>query len=184
MPAIACTTLIMPGSNQPFGSLTFGGYDTSKFIPSNVSFQMASDISRDLVVNLDSILFDDGNLKPKMLLPEKILTFIDSTVPHIWLPLDSCALFEDAFGITYDSTVERYLVNDTLHTQLQHQNANVSFVISDIASNETLKIDLPYASFDLEIGPPFVNTTQRYFPLRQAENNTQYTLGRTFLQES
>ena len=174
----------MPGSNQPFGSLTFGGYDTSKFVPSNVSFQMAADISRDLIVNLDSVFFDDGSLKPKMLLPEKISIFIDSTVPHIWLPLDSCALFEDAFGITYDSTIERYLVNDTLHTQLQTQNANVSFIISNIVSNETLKIKFPYASFDLEIGPPFVDTTQRYFPLRQAENASQYTLGRTFLQES
>ena len=174
----------MLGSKQSLGSLTFGGYDTSKFIPSNVSFQMASDIGRDLIVNLDSIIFDGGSLKPKMLLPEKISIFIDSTVPHIWLPLDSCALFEDAFGITYDSTVERYLVNDTLHTQLQNQNANISFVISNAASNETLKINFPYASFDLEIGPPFVDITQRYFPLRQAENATQYTLGRTFLQES
>lgn len=145
---------------------------------------MAPDLSRDLTVNLNSILFNAGSLKPKTLLSEKIVIFVDSTVPHIWLPHDSCTLFEDAFGITYDSTTERYLVNDTLHTQMQNQNANVSFVLSSSISNETVNIVLPYASFDLEIGPPFVDTTQRYFPLRRADNATQYTLGRTFLQES
>ena len=123
-----------------------------------------------------------GVLSAKTLLSEKITSFVDSTVPHIWLPHDSCTLFEDAFGITYNSTIERYLVNDTLNTQMQNQNANVSFVLSNSISNETVKVIFPYASFDLEIGQPFVNTTQKYFPLRRADNATQYTLGRTFLQ--
>ena len=145
---------------------------------------MADNVSRDLTVNLNSILFNAGSLEPKTLLSEKIAIFVDTTVPHIWLPRDSCTLFEDAFGITYDSTTERYLVNDTLHTQMQHQNANISFVLTNSASNETVSIIFPYASFDLEIGYPFVEPTQRYFPLRRADNATQYTLGRTFLQES
>ena len=145
---------------------------------------MAPDLSRDLTVNLNSILFNAASLKPKTLLSEEIVIFVDSTVPHIWLPYDSCTLFEDAFGITYNSTIERYLVNDTLHTQMQNQNANVSFVLGSSISNETVDIVFPYASFDLEIGQPFVDTTQKYFPLRRADNATQYTLGRTFLQES
>ena len=47
-----------------------------------------------------------------------------------------------------------------------------------------MNITLPYASFDLGLRPPIVDITQDYFPLRRAMNNTQYTLWRTFLQES
>lgn len=34
-----------------FGSLVFGGYDTSRFSPSSLSFTFASDVTRDLVVD-------------------------------------------------------------------------------------------------------------------------------------
>ena len=162
-----------------------GGYDASRFTPNNVDFQFASDISRDLVVGLQSITFSDSKTTDQHLLSEGILTFIDATVPHIWLPQDACTLFEDAFGITYNNTVDRYLVNDTLHKQLQSQNASVSFVLgNDVNGGATVKITLPYAAFDLQVGTPIVNSTQNYFPLRRAANDTQYTLGRTFLQEA
>jgi len=162
-----------------------GGYDASRFTPNNVDFQFASDISRDLVVGLQSITFSDSKTTDQHLLSEGILTFIDATVPHIWLPQDACTLFEDAFGITYNNTVDRYLVNDTVHKQLQSQNASVSFVLgNDVNGGATVNITLPYAAFDLQVGTPIVNSTQNYFPLRRAANDTQYTLGRTFLQEA
>ena len=168
-----------------FGSLTLGGYDQSRFTPNSVSFQFAGDISRDLVVALQSIIYNDATTTNQMLLPQGHLTFIDATVPHIWLPKEACTAFEKAFSLQYDTTTNRYLVNDTLHTQLQSKNASVSFILgNDINGGATVNITLPYAAFDLQIGAPFVNTTQRYFPLRQANNETQYTLGRTFLQES
>ena len=146
---------------------------------------MASDISRDLVVGLQEITFSDSKTTNGKLLDEGILSFIDATVPHIWLPQHACTLFEAAFGLIYNSTVDRYLVNSTMHTQLQAQNASVSFVLgNDISGGDNVTITLPYESFDLQVGPPIVNTNQYYFPLRRAANSTQYTLGRTFLQES
>lgn len=167
------------------GSLTLGGYDQSKFTPNGVSFQFAPDISRDLVVGLQSITFSDNQNTNKPLLSDGILAFVDATVPHIWLPQDACTLFEKAFNLEYNSTVDRYLVNDTLHDQLRQQNASVSFTLGvDISGGASLAITLPYAAFDLEVDPPIVNTSSKYFPLRRADNETQYTLGRTFLQES
>lgn len=146
---------------------------------------MASDISRDLVVGIQDITFSDAKTTNEKLLNAGILSFIDATVPHIWLPHDACTLFEDAFGIVYNSTVDRYLVNSTLHSQLQAQNASVSFVLGDnVSGGDNVTITLPYEAFDLQVGPPIVDTTQFYFPLRRAANSTQYTLGRTFLQES
>ena len=41
---------------------------------------------------------------------------------------------------------------------------------------------MPYSAFDLTVGWPIVNSSTRYFPIRRAQNNTQFTLGRTFLQ--
>ena len=179
-------TDVTAGLKKVDGTLTLGGYDASRFAPNGISFPFASDISRNLVVGLQSIEFSDSNTEPKNLLSAGILTFVDSTVPHIWLPNSTCKAFEDAFGITYDRQTDLYLVNDTLHDTLVAQNASVTFVIgNDVEGGDTVNITFPYLSFDLEASYQTLNgTTRRYFPLRRAANDTQYTLGRTFLQES
>ena len=146
---------------------------------------MASDISRDLVVGLQSISFSDASTTNEELYSTGFLTFIDSSIPHIWLPIEACQAFEDSFGIQWNSTVGRYLVNRTTHTQLQNKNPSVSFILGNsVNGGSTVNITLPYASFDLNISAPFVDTDRYYFPLRQAANDSQYTLGRTFLQEA
>lgn len=166
--------------------MTLGGYDASRFTPNGVSLRFATDVARDLVVGLQSIQFSDSITKNKELLPSGgILAFVDSTVPHIWLPISACKAFESAFGITYDAQSELYLVNNTLHNTLLAQNANVTFILgNEIKGGDTIAITLPYLSFDLQASYLYLNATTRYFPLRRAANDTQYTLGRTFLQES
>ncbi len=156
-------------------------------MPNNVLFNFASDISRDIVVGLQSIQFTDQKSTKNLLPGNGILTFIDSTVPHIWLPLDACLAFEKAFGITYDNATDLYLVSDSQHSALKSQNASVSFILgNEVQGGQTVNITLPYASFDLQLTQyyPGINDTTQYFPLRRAANDTQYTLGRTFLQES
>ncbi|MCJ1426407.1 hypothetical protein MMC29_004310 [Sticta canariensis] len=180
----------MIGLKQALGSLTLGGYDSSRFVPSNFSFDLTPETPRDLVVGIQSITAD-GTFDPTdttSLLPSPILSFIDSTVPQIWLPLDACEAFETAFGLRWDSNTELYLVNDTLHKTLLAQNANITFQIrtvrTDSTSDHTVNITLPYASFDLEVNYPIVESSSSYFPIRRAANQSQYTLGRTFLQEA
>ncbi|MCJ1387067.1 hypothetical protein MMC17_010196 [Xylographa soralifera] len=171
------------------GSLTLGGYDSSRFIQSSVSCNFADDNTRNLVVGLQSITTDSSDDTQTVinLLPNSTLAFIDSTVSHIWLPLDSCQAFEQTFGLVYDSATELYLINDTLHDSLIARNASITFQFgNDLTSVETVNITLSYASFDLELTsdyPGIINTT-RYFPIRRAANDTQNTLGRTFLQEA
>ena len=137
-------------------------------------------------MSIQSIKFSDSDTQNKELLPGGgIFSFIDSTVPHIWLPLDACRAFEKAFGITYDSETELYLVNDSLHNTLKQQDASLSFILGNqVDGGDVVNITFPYAAFDLIVGSPIVNTSQPYFPLRRAANDSQYTLGRTFLQES
>ncbi|CZR58622.1 uncharacterized protein PAC_08514 [Phialocephala subalpina] len=157
-----------------FGSLDFGGYDTSK-AGTNMSFAFGPDYSRDLTVGLQSISGSIVGQKQWDLLPQVIFTFIDSTTPYIWLPLAACQAFEKAFGLSWGVGTGLYLVNDTLHSKLIG-NATVG--------GSTIDITLPYASFDLTVGYPIVPNNTRYFPIIRAANDTQYTLGRTFLTET
>jgi hypothetical protein len=165
--------------------MIFGGYDASRFTPNNLTIPMSPDVSRDLVVGLQSITasYSAGS---KLLLPSGgVFTFVDSTLPYIWLPTDACNAFEAAFGLVWDNKTELYLVNDTLHTSLTKLNPTFTFRIGvNKAGGETVDLAIPYASFDLQATPPLVSNATRYFPLKRAANDTQYTLGRAFLQET
>lgn len=167
-----------------FGSLTLGGYDTTRFIENDVTFPFGPDTSRDLIVPIQSITATTP--ASSHLLSDVIYAYIDSLVPHIWLPLEVCKAFERAFGLTYNETAELYLVNETLHDRLLSQNPNVTFTLGAPGStkNNTVDIVMHYGSFDLMADYPTVNNAVRYFPLKQAHNNSQYTLGRAFLQDA
>ncbi|MCJ1385961.1 hypothetical protein MMC17_009086 [Xylographa soralifera] len=177
-------------------SLTFGGYDTSLFMPSGVSFDFGTDNNRDLTLYVQSILYTDSSNPDVSLLPSAnpgpLLTFIDSTAPAIWLPLPVCQAFEEVFGLTWNDTYGYYFINDTLRATLLASNPNVTFTLSNTATGgPTVNITLPYAAFDktLSYGIGLINNlpsleSQTYFPLQRAANSSQYTLGKTFLQEA
>jgi len=64
----------------------------------------------------------------------------------------------------------------------------VTFSIANsLSGGQTVNIVLPFSAFAPKAKYPFIPsnaTSPYYFPLRQAANETQYTLGRTFLQEA
>lgn len=173
-----------------FGNLIFGGYDASRFTPNNLTFDMTGDNERDIVLSLQSITSttSSGNTT-LMSTPE--LMFIDSSVPELWLPIDVCEEFEKTFGIELDSATDRYLLNASTQSALAAQNPNFTFTLAndqiapgDANSSNTIEITLPYESFNLNVSAPIVaNTTSSYFPIRRAQNSSQYTIGRVFLQE-
>jgi len=174
---------LRPGLKQVYGQLIFSGYDTSRFKENTVSFSMAEDLTRDLVVALQSISYSGSS--SATLLSNPIDIYIDSTDPNIWLPEEACNAFEKAFGLTLDARSGLYLVNNTHRNALLDTNAEVSFRLSDSKSGgETVTVVLPFAAFDLTAKNPLVDMTSHYFPLKRANNSGQYTLGRTFLQEA
>jgi hypothetical protein len=183
-----------------FGSLVFGGYDRARFnIPretdQSLTFPFYTDVERDLLVGIWSIETSNTtkSTSPTRLLTDGIFALIDSTVPHIWLPEKVCAQFEAAFGLQWDNETELYKVSESQHNTLLALNPSITLNISPTldasAVNKSVAITLPYSSFDLEVDWPFgdgpyKNETARYFPLKRAANASQYTLGRTFLQEA
>ena len=180
---------------QALASLTFGGYDTLLFDPNFVSFDFGTDNTRDLSLYIQAIAYTDEIRNDVSLLPldpGPFLTFIDSTVPAIWLPLSGCQAFEEAFGLICNETYGYYFVDGALYDTLMALNPSISFTLANKANGgPTVNIILPYAAFDknlsygigLSKNLPSIDS-QRYFPLQRAANDTQYTLGKTFLQEA
>lgn len=170
--------------NKALGSLILGGYDTSAYQDTNSSYKFFSDQSRDLSIGIQSIS-TNASADNTVLQSDLISMFIDSSVAEIYLPLDACHAFEKAFGLTYNTTLEMYLVSDSLHSKLTAENPAVTFEITTpITGGSSFNITFPYASFDLEANQPLLKAASRYFPLKRAANDTQYVLGRTFLQEA
>jgi Eukaryotic aspartyl protease len=121
------------------------------------------------------------------LLPKPTPFFIDSTTPHIWLPEEACAMFEKAFGLVHDPVSDLYLINETQHSALVAQNSTIIFSLAGMGypKPSVVNITFPYAAFDLWVTWGYnISAPTRYFPIRRAANNTQYVLGRTFLQEA
>ncbi|KAK5168148.1 uncharacterized protein LTR77_006716 [Saxophila tyrrhenica] len=170
-------------TSNPYCSLTLGGYDKTKFFANDLTWNFAADNSRDIVVALQ----DDSSPVATELLPNAISVYLDATVPQIWLPLESCYVFEYEFGLVYDNATELYLVNNTLHRQLVSRNASITFQLAvDNKGGDVVNIELPYAAFDLTAKSPYqeLSDDTYYFPLRRASGESQYTLGRVFFQEA
>ena len=94
-------------------------------------------------------------------------------------------MFESVLGLVWDSTNNIYPISTDLHQDLLNSNPSFTFRVgNDKSSSPTVDIILPYASFDLTANAPLLPNTTLFFPLRRATNDSQYTLGRTFLQEA
>jgi hypothetical protein len=170
--------------NKALGTLILGGYDTSKFENTSSTYDFFSDQTRDLTVQVSSIATNVSG-KTNLLPSGPINLLIDSSVAEIYLPATACQAFESAFNLTYNNTAGLYLVNDTLHENLLASNPSVTFTIeAAVSGGSSFNVTLPYAAFDLTAEYPLVSNSSSYFPLKRAANDTQYTLGRTFLQEA
>ena len=182
---LTTTHSIILGLDKVLGSLTLGGYDASRFEPSNISVPFASDDSRLLTVGLQTIRATNtlqGIIEP---MPRGDFFLIDSSVPDLWLPQSACQIFEDAFGLMYDNTTDLYLVNDTIHTKLLQLNPTITLTVgSQPFDGPTVDVTLPYGAFDLQASSPIYPNATNYFPIRRGDNSSQFTLGRTFLQEA
>ncbi|CAO2651274.1 Nn.00g095710.m01.CDS01 [Neocucurbitaria sp. VM-36] len=172
-----------------FGDLILGGYDSTRFEANDndFSYTFSTDPSKLLAVGVESIMGTNTLRGTFSLTSGAHFSVIDSTVPHLWLPEDVCDQFETAFGLTYDSQTDLYLVNDTIHSELLSKNPTITIKLvnslEDTSTNYT-NIQLPYAAFDLQASYPFYENATNYFPIRRAANDTQYVLGRTLLQEA
>ncbi|KAF8857296.1 hypothetical protein BDZ45DRAFT_803431 [Acephala macrosclerotiorum] len=177
-PNIAITTFLKPQYasaearyDKVQGGLTLGGYDTSRFGSKNVTFNFYNDVSQTFLADLRTITYIPTAVSTVTtstnLMSETLSMYIDSTIPYTYLPVDICDKFESAFGLVWNATNELYTVNETAHATLLSDNPSITF---------TLATSFPVLSNG--------TNSSTYFPLKRATNDTQFTLGRVFLQEA
>ncbi|KAI9664901.1 MAG: hypothetical protein M1821_006349 [Bathelium mastoideum] len=167
-----------------FGSLVFGGYDSSRFDNSSMlTYPMSEDVQRDLVVAIQGISSGQTEILSQ---DQGIYAFIDTSVSQLYLPLSVCQQFEQVFGIQWNSSISAYTINSTQHQTNQQNNPQVTFTLgSTTTSNDSISITFPYAAFDKNLSFPFVeNGGIPYFPLNRSQDTGDITLGRAFLQEA
>jgi hypothetical protein len=176
------------GDQTVLGSLTLGGYDASRLIPNDLTFIFAPDNERDLVVGVVGITANTTSKGDIDLMKrDDVSMYIDSTIAELYLPVEICQAFEDAFGLTYDEATDLYLVDDALHRSLLAQNPSITFTLGQKYSTDaTLQITLPYAALDLEATPPYrgLKEKTKYFPIRRGGESREWVLGKVFLQEA
>ncbi|OQO02313.1 hypothetical protein B0A48_11867 [Cryoendolithus antarcticus] len=110
--------------NKMPASLTLGGHDSNRFSPANLSITM----NVHLIGDVD-------------LLPEGTFHFVDSTIPHTWLPQDAVNAFVSTFGPSYDSSTGLFLINDTeayVTADWERQNCSIAQTSFDKLNNEHL----------------------------------------------
>ena len=163
-----------------------GGYDQSRIADTVIEGNLGGHDNLTLEIALKSIVASNS-LQGTRSVPtgeNGISIMIDSTVSQLWLPQDACDTLEAMFGLTNDADTGLYLVNDTMHTTMSNLAPEITFTVaSNSSSNSTTNIVFPWSALEMNMGAPLFNTSTRYFPMRRAANETQYTLGRAFLQE-
>ncbi|KAE8440591.1 hypothetical protein EG329_007049 [Mollisiaceae sp. DMI_Dod_QoI] len=181
-------------------SLTLGGYDANRFIPHNVTFSLNPDFNAQAAIA--TIFVESGAPGNNFTVPRQLLqpsdrvsAVIDSSTPYLWLPGAVCDRFALALGLTYNDTLNLYTYdqNASQRDALANSKLSFTFTLSDLSSSpESVNITLPFQAFDLQLTYPAIpnstygdpDATKNYFPLRRAVDETQYTIGRAFLQEA
>lgn len=168
-----------PPEGKQYGSLTFGGWDTKRGdLEHGLTIPFGAD--QNLLVSMTGITIDTVS-GPVSVGGLPVSACLDSMLPDIWLPTAACNTFEAAFGLAWNTTDSRYRVsNDTQRDTLRSRNPNVTISLATSNEDDAEKLDivLPYLAFDLTA------ETGGYFPLKRAKDESQYFLGRAFLQEA
>ncbi|CAI6335884.1 unnamed protein product [Periconia digitata] len=166
-------------------SLTLGGYDESR-TSKGLSIPLSTDDpEKPLTVGLQSIVVANSLNGTQNLLHQPILIPIDSAVTELWLPESVCEVFAAAFDLQYQQVSGRYAITEETRTKLRQLNPKLTFTISDgFVQGRSTNIDFPYSAFDLQAEYPIFPESTSYFPIRRAANDSQYVLGRVFLQET
>jgi hypothetical protein len=172
--------LISVGYTKIPGSLVLGGYDRTRH--SEKMLTVPSTL--DTIVGIQSISTKFSNSTTANLLASGIIATIDTNAQDIWLPPSVCDAFASVLGLTYFPDADRYYVTDAARATLQATSPAFTFTIGTAAAGgATITIEVPYAAFDLQARYPIFRNPTYYFPIRRAANESQYTLGRAFLQE-
>ena len=101
------------------------------------------------------------------------------------LPQKVCDAFAETFELRYEPELQIYFVPEKVHARLETVNPNITFSLGNSETGgPSVDIVLPYLAFDLYAIYPAVTDVAWYFPIKPSDNESTWTLGRSFLQEA
>ncbi|KAI1153211.1 aspartic peptidase domain-containing protein [Nemania diffusa] len=193
-------------------SLTLGGYDANRFEPHDVLFSLNATTRQPgvLVRAITASVSDPGQAPTEWSAPsmtflsfnESVTAMIDSSTPYLWLPPTICDRFANALNLTWNETLGLYLFssNDNLDRYRSAPDLSFTFTFSSLDNRNNfgsptnmsgvVNITVSANAFIQSLQYPFENLISYgapaipYFPLKRAENGSQFIIGRSFLQEA
>jgi hypothetical protein len=187
LPAVlrSCKTLTnRPGSTKITASLTLGGYDQSR-TSEILTIPISDGEDRPLTIGLQNIIVTNSLNGTFSLLHQAIFAAIDTSVSELWLPTSVCEQFATAFGLQYHAPSGHYALSESSRSKIHDLAPKLTFIVGDgLVEGHTLNLDFSYATFDLEATFPIFPDATAIFPIRRAANESQYVIGRAFLQET
>jgi hypothetical protein len=168
-------------ANEAPGSLVLGGYDASRLNRSTTVMSSMHRHDRLFATWLGDITVNDPSQQTKSFQQPRMAVDMDFSSPYLFLPMEVCVYFENAFGIKWDHYNRLYTVDDVKHNELVARNVSISFSIHGDSGKQDFVV--PYKSLVLAATFPKLAQSVRYFALQRAFGGF-FSLGRAFLQEA
>ena len=163
-----------------------GGYDKSRIEPgTTATFELSGPTSppAEMMVQVHDVRLKWNNGISTTFI-ESFPAILDSTYPHLYLPMKLCDWFEDKFEVAFDPQTEIYgYIKD--HTFPSTTIDNIAFSLKDVAGSEVKsRIEFPVDAFYTNISWHWYSTIEaRILPIRRAQGDIAI-LGRTFFKEA
>lgn len=178
------------------GSLTFGGYDTTRFVPHDTTFSLTA-LSRMPMVRIRGVSADVTSLdkapsnwtstsQTLVAMNDSITAIIDTSTPYLWLPTEVCERFATALNLKWNETLGVYVyANGPQYTRFVSEKfLSFTFSLSSYDNADdfgqplqvrgVVNITLTSAAFAHVLNYPFGNVIEfgapgiPYFPLKRS----------------
>jgi len=176
-------------------SLVLGGYDLARINGTSAQFmfQGGGSTPSELLVSVSSISIQYHNGSgPASSMGTPFEAIIDSTLPYLFLPRDTCDWLAEKLNLTYHQPTDLYLIDQASIVANKDSVGTFTMTLGSVgqASKDSSIIDIvfPYDAFNANatwtwgfanVGDP----PQPIFPIRRAPTSTA-VLGRPFFQEA
>lgn len=184
---------MLSGTKGLLGALAFGGYHANRIVPHAYQFPFYSDTEAALTLSVREMSLSNSNGSQIFTSPP-FPAAVDSTRPYIYLPGNAYESILRSLQLKLDPSSNHVLITNKQHASLLNQNFSLNFMLvsyADAGSKSAIpvNISLPYSSLAMKLSYPYVPAANDtwYLPIRmgnESDSNSNYVLGRTFLQEA
>jgi len=189
------------------GSLTLGGFDSSRALGQVGVFQYIEDVPfavlRDVKLGVEeggspfdpastgSLYKGNNGSEPNTIITGNfgapkgsVMVIPNPAAPYIYLPFGTCEAVASFLPVSWNPKIGLYTWNtaDAQYARIVNSPAYLEFILADIKATN-ISIEVPFKLLDLVLTPPLADSPTPYFPCKPLNSSYGfYELGRAFLQ--